>query len=74
MLFLEHRKPIQKVINIYNLNKKALNKIELLKKHKKKDSQFKEKNKIYLRTKNLKNKRSLKKLDYIKIKPFLINK
>ena len=56
------------------MSKKVLNKIELFKKYNKKDSQFKEKNKIYLRIKNLKNERSLKKLDYIKIGSFLINK
>ena len=70
----EHRKLIQKVINIYSLSKKVLDKIELLKKYEKKGSQFKERDKVYLRIKNLKNKRLLKKLNYIKVGLFLINK
>ena len=73
-LSLEHRRPVQKVINIYNPNKKALNKIELFKKHNKKDPQLKEKNKIYLRIKNLKSKRPLKKLNYVKVGSFLVDK
>ena len=36
VLFLKYRKLIKKFINIDSLNKKALDKIELFKKHKKK--------------------------------------
>ena len=51
-----------------------MDKIKLFKKHKKKGPQFKKRNKIYLQIKNLKSKRPLKKLDHIKVGPFLINK
>ena len=40
----------------------------------KKDPQLKEKNKIYLLIKNFRNKRPLKKLNYIKVGLFLVNK
>ena len=36
-LFLKHKRLIQKIINTNNLNKKALDKIKLFKKHKKKN-------------------------------------
>ena len=70
----KHKRPAQKVINIYSLSKKALDKIKLFKKHNKKDLQLKKENKVYLQIKNLKNKRPLKKLNHVKVKPFLINK
>ena len=47
-IFLKYKKPMQKIINTNNLNKKALNKIKLFKKYKKKNFQFKEGDKVYL--------------------------
>ena len=35
--FLEHKRPMQKIVNINSLNKRALNKIKLFKKHNKKN-------------------------------------
>ena len=61
------------VKNIKSPNKKGLDKLTWLKKFRK-NPQLKKGNKIYLLIKNLRSKRPLRKLDYIKIKPFLINK
>ena len=47
-LSLKYRKFAQKIINIYNPNKKALNKIKLFKKYNKKNFQLKEEDKVYL--------------------------
>ena len=41
-------------------------------KHQKKNPQLKEKNKVYVHTKNLKNKKPNKKLDAKKVGPFLV--
>ena len=70
----EHKRPARKIINIYSLSKKALDKIKSFKKYNKKDPQLKKGDKVYLRIKNLKNKRPLKKLDYIKVRSFLVDK
>ena len=45
-----------------------------IKKQKKNEPQLKKKNKIYFFIKNFKTRRSTKKLDYIKIGPFLVTK
>ena len=63
----------KKVRNTENPSNKVLGKVAWLRKFKK-DLQLKEGDKIYLLIKNLRNKKPLKKLDYIKVGPFLINK
>ena len=73
-LSLKYKRLIWKIININSPNEKILGKIELFKKYNKKDLQLKKKDKVYLQIKNLKNRKPLKKLNYVKIKPFLINK
>ena len=63
----------KKIKSIKSLNGKALDKLTWLRKFRK-DFQLKEGNKVYFLIRNFRNKKSLKKLDYIKIKPFLVNK
>ena len=55
--------------------KKAFIKNRIIKKNKKTNGpQLKMGDKMYLLIKNLKTQRPTKKLDYIKVKPFFINK
>ena len=55
-----------------NIQKMQLKFKKYVNKKRKKDSQLKEKNKVYLLTKNLTTKRSTKKLNYNKIESFLV--
>ena len=55
---------------------KARNNKTVIKSHRKRKNrpQLKERDRVYLRTKNIKSKRPSNKLDYIKVGPFLIKK
>ena len=55
-----------------NIQKMQLKSEKYINKKRKKGPQLKEKNKVYLLTKNLTTKRSIKKLNYNKVEPFLI--
>ena len=64
---------VKRLKNIKNNIQKMQFKFEkYVNKKRKKDSQLKEKNKVYLLTKNLTTKRSAKKLNHVKIKSFFI--
>ena len=55
-----------------NIQKMHLKSEKYVNKKRKKDPQLKEKNKVYLLTKNLTTKKSTKKLNHTKIEPFFI--
>ena len=64
---------IKRLKNIRNnIQKMQLKSEKYFNKKRKKDSQLKEKNKVYLLTKNLTTKRSTKKLNHTKIESFFI--
>ena len=64
---------VKKIQNIKSPSNKALGKVIWLKKFKKKP-QLKEGDKVYLLIKNFRNKKPSKKLDYIKVGSFLMDK
>ena len=68
-LCLKKRKSLRPVLNTKSLNEKALRKTNKIK-----GPLLKEGDKVYLLTKNLKIKRPSKKLDYVKVGFFLIDK